>query len=150
MTVIAASLTERTVRPRLTLVNTLVPMVRAERTKGLREAAGRRLERYVKERWPRGKGGMRGLASVIGSSPETMYSWFRGDTEPGMAHLRELADKLETTRAILVAVLDGEPADVAEPIEVRLRAVEAELESLRALRAVAGSQVPPVPDGTAG
>jgi hypothetical protein len=67
-----------------------------------------------------------------------------------MGHLRELADKLGTTRSILVAVLDGESVGVPEPIEVRLRAVESELQSLRAPRAAGGSQERSVPDGTAG
>lgn len=125
-------------------------MVKANRTDTTREVAGRRLERYIKEQWPRGKGGIRGLAAAIGASAETIYSWFRGETEPSMSHLREVAAKLSTTRSVLVAVLDGETTGIPDPVEVRLRAVEAELQSLRARRGGAASPRRSVPGGTAG
>lgn len=93
---------------------------------------GRRLERYVKARWTRRNGGILGLASEIGSSTETIYSWFRGDSEPSMAHLRAIADRLGVRRAVLVAVLDGDPLPgeidrLPEALEGRLRALEAAL-----------------------
>jgi transcriptional regulator with XRE-family HTH domain len=92
--------------------------------------AGRRLEAFVRSRWTRQQGGIQGLASAIGSSTETVYSWFRGDAEPSMAHLRTLAEKLGATRSELVAILDGDQAAQSveldpEQLEVRLRALEA-------------------------
>jgi transcriptional regulator with XRE-family HTH domain len=117
-------------------------------------APGRRLEHYIKARWTRRNGGILKLAGNIGASTETVYAWFRGESEPSMAHLRLLADQLGVRRAVLVAVLDGDPlpgeaehatgasagainalSDVLRPlvdqstegIEARLRAVEAEL-----------------------
>lgn len=83
------------------------------------------------------------LAGEIGSSTETLYAWFRGDSEPSMAHLRELSDKLGVRRAVLVAILDGDPLpgeseQIPESVETRLRAIEAELATLRARSAVEG------------
>lgn len=83
------------------------------------------------------------LASEIGSSTETLYAWFRGDSEPSMSHLRELSDKLGVRRAVLVAILDGDPLpgeseQIPETLETRLRAIEAELLSLRGQPAAEG------------
>lgn len=108
------------------------------------DSPGRRLEGYIKARWTRRKGGMLKLAGLIGSSTETMYAWFRGDSEPSMAHLRAVADQLGVRRAVLVAVLDGDPLpgetdSVPVSLEARLRAVESELQSLRAQSTTAGS-----------
>lgn len=157
----AARLTDDTVRPRLSLVNTFMPM---DRQSGIEqdeeETPGRRLEGYVKARWTRRQGGIQKLAADIGTSTETMYAWFRGASEPNMGHLRGLADQLGVRRAVLVAVLDGDPLpgesdggvssgqaeaisglvallrplveQSTDGVEARLRAVEAELE----LRAV--------------
>lgn len=107
MTDNAARLTEETVRPALTLVNRLVPMVSEGSTDEGEDAPGRQLERFVKDRWPRSKGGMRGLAKQIGVVPETLYAWFRGDSEPSMAHMREMAPRLDVTRSQIVAILDN-------------------------------------------
>lgn len=156
MTVIAERLAGQTVRPRLSLVNTLVPMDRQGGTDQPDEnTPGRRLERYIKGRWTRRQGGILGLASAINSSTETIYAWFRGDSEPSMAHLRELADKLGVRRAVLVAILDGDPLpgeaeQVSEVLEARLRAIEAELQSLREHTGAEESRGRSAPRATAG
>ena len=125
--------TGETVRPRLTLVNTVMTVVRQARTRNARgkaavtaesAAAGRRLERYIKDHWPRSKGGIKKLASEIGASTETVYAWFRGESEPSVGHLRMLAKHLGATRATLLAVYDGEDAPSASDVEARLLAVE--------------------------
>lgn len=88
------------------------------------EAGGRRLEAYVKSRWPRARGGMRKLAAEVGMTPETLYSWFRGDFEPNLGTLRVMASVLGVRRIDLVAALDGEGDTPGQPVEARLRAVE--------------------------
>lgn len=84
-------------------------------------------EMLVRERWPRSKGGILGLAREIQSTSETIYSWFRGDNEPNMGHLAGLAKALGVSRAELVAALDGDPypAPPVDSVEARLRALEA-------------------------
>lgn len=149
----AARLTGRTVRPNLTLVNSLVSVDRQERAEGERDAPGARLERYIRARWTRREGGIRMLATQIGSSTETIYSWFRGDAEPSMAHLRALADALGVRRSVLVAVFDGDPLPGesldADQVESRLRAVEAGL-ALLARQAGAALPEPGAPRATTG
>lgn len=130
MTGITAGPTGSTVRPRLTLVNRVVSVDRRLGTEQADEdAPGRRLERYIKARWTRKQGGIVKLASEIGSSTETIYAWFRGETEPNMSHLRALAEKLGVRRSVLVAVLDGDPlpGETADPESFgdRLRLLEA-------------------------
>lgn len=176
MTGIHARLAGSTVRSRLTLVNSLVPVDNPERTVG-------GLEEFIRARWDRSRGGITGLAKSIGSSTESIYAWFRGDSEPSMAHLRELAIALDVTRAELVMALDGsgptpdvarvESAtaaaldhqavalndlvgllrpfveETAEAQEVRVRAVEAELSHL-ARRVDVIQRAQSVPDGSKG
>lgn len=87
-----------------------------------------RLEPYVRARWTRHQGGVTGLAAATGLTRETLYSWFRGETEPSLANLRTLAAALGVRPWELVAALDG---DEAEPAEDRVRAiVREELERL--------------------
>lgn len=69
---------------------------------------GRRLEAYVRSRWDRDKGGIRGLADTAGISADALYKWFRGDSEPSLEALGQLASALGVKRHELVAVLDGE------------------------------------------
>lgn len=99
MSVPASQLTGRTVPKRLTLVNS-VWTVRAEE--------GDRLRAYIEARWPRSKGGMRGFGRASGITPETIYSWFRGDTSPSWENLGVIASTLEVKRFQLVAAMDGE------------------------------------------
>ncbi len=127
MTELAERLAGQTVRPALSLVNSVVTMDRQGRTDDDAQEPGRRLERYIKARWTRREGGIRKLAAEIGASPETVHAWFRGTNEPSMAHLRAIADKLGVRRAVLVAVLDGDPlpgeTDGAD-LEERIRGLE--------------------------
>jgi hypothetical protein len=114
------------------------------------EMPGRRLERYIKARWTRRNGGILGLANAIGSSTETIYAWFRGDNEPSMAHLRSVADNLGVRRAVLVAVLDGDPLPGESPdLDARLRTLELTVERL-AQRAIEAPSGPRVREGSAG
>lgn len=76
------------------------------------KTSGRRLERFVKSRWTRDRGGIRALAKEIGAVPETLYSWFRGDTDPSLEALAELGRALGLRRSVLVAAMDGEVPSV--------------------------------------
>lgn len=98
-------------------------------------------EQLVRERWPRSKGGILGLAREIGSTTETIYAWFRGDNEPNMGHLAGLATALGVSPAALVAALDGDPypAPPSDTVEARLRALEAAV-ALLGLEGVAALQ----------
>lgn len=51
---------------------------------------------------------MRGLCGAAGIAPETLYRWFRGETEPDLGSIRQLADALTVTRAEIVAAIDGQ------------------------------------------
>lgn len=64
-------------------------------------------ERFVRARWGRDRGGIRGLARETGISAETLYRWFRGD-EPELGSLRPLAEALKVRRFQLVAAFDGD------------------------------------------
>lgn len=89
----------QTVRIGATLVNTLVTPMRTK--------DGQRLEAFVREHWT-GDGGMRGLCAAAGIAPETLYRWFRGETEPDLGSIRQLAAALEVGRAEIVAAIDGQ------------------------------------------
>lgn len=41
-------------------------------------------------------------------TPETLYSWFRGETSPSWENLEAIATTLEVKRFQLVAAMDGE------------------------------------------
>lgn len=82
---------------------------------------GRRLERFVKSRWGRDRGGIRGLAKEIGAVPETFYSWFRGATDPSLDSLAQLARALDVKRSAILAAMDGETPSV--PIDAELEAL---------------------------
>lgn len=101
-----ARLTRDTVRPRLMLVNSLVP-VNAETPDTSEETPGTRLRDYIDARWNRRNGGILGLAKRLNASTETMYAWFRGDQEPSLDHLTRLADALGVQRWEILAAMDG-------------------------------------------
>lgn len=69
---------------------------------------GARLNRFVRLRWGRDKGGIRGLAAALGTSPDTIYHWFNGTSRPDTGDLALLAEKLGVRRFEIVAALDGE------------------------------------------
>ncbi len=71
------------------------------------EQAGKRLERYVRARWDRDQGGIRGLADKAGVSTDAVHGWFRG-REPSLDGLRRLADALGVRPYELLAVIDGD------------------------------------------
>lgn len=97
----------------------------------MRHQEGQRLETFVREHWTT-KGGMRGLCSEAGIAPETLYRWFRGETEPDLGSVRQLADALKVTRAEVVAALDGQlpppnwQTELAAEVERGMRTVLAE------------------------
>lgn len=123
MSVPAIRLTGRTVPARLTLVNSL-STVRAEE--------GDRLRAYIEARWPRSKGGIRGFSRKAGPTPETLYSWFRGETSPSWENLEAIATTLGVKRFQLVAAMDGDApvvrldAATREALRLEIRSVLAE------------------------
>ena len=87
-----------------------------------------RLEAYVRARWTRQQGGITGLAASTGLTRETLYSWFRGETELSLANLRTLSAALGVRPWELVAALDGDEPVVPDD-QVR-RIVREELDRL--------------------
>ena len=108
MTSIAAPVMGKTVLPRLTVVNTFVP-VDTETP----DTAGSRLRQFIDARWSRRHGGIRGLAKRLGVSPESMYEWFNNEREPNLDQLARLALVLSSasgspvSRAEILAAMDG-------------------------------------------
>lgn len=100
---------------------------------------GRRLERYVRQRWTAidGKRGMSGLCDAAGITRETLYSWYRGDIEPSLGSIAVLAKALRVERADVVAALDGYDLAGAQR-ELIAREVEAAVAPLRGLLRDAG------------
>lgn len=103
---------------------------------GMDAGEGRRLEAVVRERWT-GKGGMRGLCKEAGVTPEALYTWFRGENYPSLAHFGALAKALGMERAELVAVMDGYDLAAARRDRM-LEEVEAAVAPLRQLLRDAG------------
>lgn len=68
---------------------------------------GERLKAFITARWTRQQGGIRGLAEKIGTSPDTVYRWFKGDPIDTY-FLQQLADTLDVRRFEIVAAMDGE------------------------------------------
>lgn len=107
------------IQPHLVL-GTLMPMESAE--------AGQRLERFIRSRWDRDRGGLRGLSNEAGISTDSLYKWFRGESEPTLAGLQAVSKVLGVRPYELVAVYHGDrPAgdirDLMDP-EVRQQLVE--------------------------
>lgn len=75
---------------------------------------------------------MRGFTREVGMTPETLYSWFRGDTSPSWENLGAIAAGLEVKRFQLVAAMDGEAPVVRldqatrEALRLEIRSVLAE------------------------
>jgi transcriptional regulator with XRE-family HTH domain len=116
----SASRSGNTVRPLLTPVNRVVT-VNTEQ--------GERLRSYIEARWPRSSGGMRGFCREAGVTPETLYTWFRGETSPSFDSLGTIAEKLGVKRFQLVAAMDGE-APVVELDAATRALMRAEVEEL--------------------
>lgn len=100
---------------------------------------GRRLERYVRQRWLAvdGKRGMLGLCDAAGITRETLYTWFRGEVEPSLGSIAVLAETLKVQRADVVAAMDGYDLAAVQR-DVIAREVEAAVAPLRALMRDAG------------
>lgn len=103
MTASVVRVTGTTVRPRLTVVNRLVPV-----DTEIPDTSGTRLRAYIDDHWSRRQGGILGLAKKLGTSTETMYEWFRDEREPSLDHLTRLAEQLGSIRSEILAVMDGE------------------------------------------
>lgn len=69
--------------------------------------SGERLRAYVLRQWKGGRG-MVGLSEASGIARDRLYAWFRGDVEPTLGSLGELAAALNVRRAEVVAAIDGE------------------------------------------
>lgn len=111
----------------------------------LPDTPGTRLRAYIDDHWSRQQGGIRGLAAGLGTTPETMYEWFRDEREPSLAHLREMARLFGVNRSDVVAVMDGE--EPAVRLDARLEAliaerIEAVLDERLGPRAAAARQGP--------
>ena len=115
----------------------------------MEKTPGRRLERYVKARWGRDKGGIRGLCAQASFVPETIYSWFRSETEPSLDSLGELARILKVHRSAILAAMDGVTAAV--PLDDELRDLIASEVERQVSRALAGGppRRPPARTGAA-
>jgi transcriptional regulator with XRE-family HTH domain len=87
------------------------------------------LEAFVRARWGRKQGGIRGLASRSGVSAETIYRLFNGVGQPDLATITALADALGVKRHELLAAMDGE-GPVATLDDRTREAVRAEIEAV--------------------
>lgn len=103
----------------------------------MENSSGERLERFIRSRWTRDEGGIRGLADQAGISPDSLHRWFRGE-EPGLDKLGRVASVLGVRRYELVAILDGDrpAADLQDLLDPALRTqlvdlIAAEIERLR-------------------
>lgn len=114
-------LTDRTVRPPLTLVNTLLQV----------ETRGSRLRHFLMERMGSRHGWVVKLAAESGVTRQTLSSWFGGRTEPDLAALRAIAEKLPGTVRVfeIVAAMEGEEPAVALDAQTR-EALRAEIEAV--------------------
>lgn len=90
----------RTVSPRLTLVNSLVPM----------ESRGHRLRRYLLRQTGGAHGWVNELASASGVKRQTLSAWMGDRTQPDLASLAEVAAALHVKTFEIVAAMDGELA----------------------------------------
>lgn len=84
---------------------------------------GQRLERFIRSRWAREQGGLRGLAAQAGISSDSFYKWFRGESEPSLDGLGSVAAVLGVKRYELVAIYDGDkpPADLSTLLDPAMR-----------------------------
>lgn len=99
----------------MTFVNTLVTVVARVPEHDERREAGRRLKAALDRLYPRSRGGLRRLADDAKIGPETLYRWFRGDSEPDLGTLRRLAQACGVSRTALVAAMDGEEISTPDP-----------------------------------
>lgn len=74
---------------------------------------------------------MRGFCRKAGITPETLYSWFRGDTSPSWENLDAIASTLAVKRFQLVAAMDGE-APVVRLDQATREALRAEIRTILA------------------
>jgi transcriptional regulator with XRE-family HTH domain len=82
------------------------------------DTPGDRLRALIDARWSRRQGGIKGLASRLNTSTETMYEWFRNEREPSLYHLARLGEVLRISRYEIVAAMDG---DMVVRVDDRLR-----------------------------
>jgi hypothetical protein len=106
MSPLVVGATVKTVHRRQHVVNTL-PTVRTDQ--------GDRLRQFIERRWPRSRGGLRGFCAAAGIHPETLYAWFRGETEPNLGSLGQLAATLGVRRWEIVAAMDGDTTTQLSP-----------------------------------
>lgn len=123
------TLTRETVRNTVTVVNTLVTDMPRVPEHTARREAGRRLKATLDELYPRGRGGLRKLADEAKVGPETLYRWFRGDSEPDLGTLRRVAAACKVSRTDLVAAMDDDRAEPPswQQVAERLARVEERL-----------------------
>lgn len=98
----------------MTFVNTLVTVSTRIPEHDAKQAAGARLKKALDGYYPRARGGLRKLSDEAKIGPETLYRWFRGDSEPDLGTLARVAAACGVTRTALVAAMDGEPVPVEQ------------------------------------
>jgi transcriptional regulator with XRE-family HTH domain len=69
--------------------------------------SGRRLEAFVRQHWT-GSRGISGFCAEVGITREALYKWFRGDSQPSLEHLADMAPVLRVRRWEIVAAMDGD------------------------------------------
>lgn len=100
------------------LTQTLIRLPAARVNRLVTVTGGEALEQFVRARWGRKEGGIRGLARVVGTSPDTIYHWFNGSAL-NTDDLDALARALGVRRFEIVAAMDGE--DVVMPLNDQTR-----------------------------
>ncbi len=121
------SISGKTVLSRPTLVNTFVTVDTDQP-----DTPGTRLRAFIDARWTRRQGGIKGLASRLNTSTETMYEWFRNERPPNLDHLTRLGEALDVSRYEIVAAMDGElVARVDDQLRAMMQEVAEEAVSAR-------------------
>lgn len=104
---------------------------------------GERLREFLRRATGGSHGWVSDLARQAGLRRGTLYSWFEGRATPTLDALGELARVTGTSRAEMLAAMDGRPGD---PLEERVEALErAVTELLRTNPPAPGGAAPPAP-----
>jgi transcriptional regulator with XRE-family HTH domain len=101
------------------------------------------LEAFVRSRWGRNRGGIRGLARESHVSAETIYRLFNGEGQPDLATLTQLAEALGVKRHELLAAMDGEGPVVALDEQTKAAVRQELAELLPEFLAELGVRLPP-------
>ena len=109
--------------------------------------AGKRLERYVRERWGRSQGGIRALAKELHVAPDRVYAWFNETAAMDTDQLADMARLLKVTRVEILAAMDAVAGDLSEASARRI--AREEVEAMLS-REIAAGRLRVLPGGRAG